>query len=214
MKKIIGFFIFVFICFQGFSQFSIGPKVGYTSSDNTISSDGFTVSKVPGVQFGLQARIGNEIAFQTELLYSQKGMQVDSVGSSDYVKIKANYFEVPLLLNFGIGKKDLRFFLNFGPYIGYWLDGKIDTHVDGQTHSENYEFDEDLEDDGIADNRWDYGFCGGAGAKLKFKNGFFLLEARYDYGFDDIVTMKDVEASSKTSHTRSISASLAYVFVF
>ncbi len=195
-----------------YAQFKIGPSFGYNQSTTTMSRSGVTVSEVYGFNYGITMMIGSDISFQPEILYVQKGMRIDSVKNDDYFEITSNYLEVPLLLNFSFGGEGVRFFFNFGPYIGYWMDGKVENRINGITSTMEYPFDEDLEDDGFRDHRWDYGFCGGAGVKVKTWKGLMLLSGRMDYGFDDISTVEEGGPEYVSIRNRTLAVSLAYLF--
>lgn len=194
-------------------QIRIGPKAGYNKSITTLVQSGTETNYNSGYQFGISMMFGDKVYFQPEILYSQKGMRVDSLNDDDCFIYKNSYLQVPLMLNFGVGENKFRAFVNFGPYIGYWTNGKVRTTIDGHTISSDYIFDDDLED-GLRDHRWDYGFSGGGGLGLRLGIGWLYLEARYDYGFDDIRTATDVDVSYQSVRNRTISGTLSYLIQF
>ncbi|MDZ7740357.1 MAG: porin family protein [Bacteroidota bacterium] len=212
MKRLLLLILLAPLTISLHAQFKIGPSFGYNQSTTTMSRSGVTVSEVYGFNYGISMMIGSDISFQPEILYVQKGMRIDSVKNDDYFEITANYLEVPLLLNFSFGGERVRFFFNFGPYIGYWMSGQVKSELNGVSITQNYVFDEDLEDDGFRDHRFDYGFIGGAGVKLKTWKGFLLLSGRMDYGFDDISTVAEGGPQYVSIRNRTLGVSLTYLF--
>ena len=214
MRKLLITALLLFTTILLQAQFRVGPRFGYNQSTTTRSQGGITVSEVYGFQGGVSMLIGGQMAFQPEILYMQKGMRIDTSKNASYVKFTNNYLAVPLLLNFSFGKQRVRFFFNFGPYVAYWLDGKVESMVDGRKIEYDYVFDENLDDDGIKDHRFDYGFCGGVGVRFQLGKGYIVVDGRLDYGFDDITTVKEGGASYISTRNRTVSGSIAYLFYF
>ena len=141
-----------------------------------------------GMSLGLTARYISEKYFnmicgiQAELNYTQRGWQENiEDGTENTYSRTMNYVEIPLLAHLAFGKDALdsgmRFFLNMGPQIGFFLNEK-------ENMSDNW--DTSARPNGITqqygkmvENKFDYGILGGAGLEMSTGIGHFLLEGRY-----------------------------------
>lgn len=213
MKRTFSLIALLFLSLTIFAQVRIGPKTGFNMSTTTQVENELQTSYTPGYQFGLSMMFGSKVFFQPEILYTQKGVLLKSSDNKVKYSYRHDYLQVPLMLNFGTGNEKYRIFANFGPYISYWNSGRIRTILDGQTAISEYHFDDDLED-GMKDHRWDYGFSGGSGIGVRTGKGWLMLEVRYDYGFDDIRTVKNATIEYQSIRNRTISGTLSYLWQF
>lgn len=213
MKRSFLLLALLFFSLAIFSQVRIGPKAGFNMSMTTQVEDELQTGYTPGYQFGLSMMFGDKVFFQPEILYTQKGVLLEASDNSIKYANRYDYWQVPLMLNFGAGNDTYRIFTNFGPYISYWKSGRIKTTANGHTDIADYQFDDDWED-GLKDHRWDYGFSGGGGAGVRLGKGWLMLEARYDYGFDDIRTVKNTSLFYQSIRNRTISGTISYLWQF
>jgi len=105
MKKnlLITFFtaLFIFLTQLAFAQISYGPRLGLNMA--TVAG----VNNNAGVRLGLllggygKFSLTDNVAFQPEILYSVKGFASTNNSSSSKYFLKLNYFDIPLLFNFG-----------------------------------------------------------------------------------------------------------------
>ncbi|MGB3616584.1 MAG: porin family protein [Catalinimonas sp.] len=155
---------------QAQSRVSFGPKAGvnfatYTGNDqvqwNTGLNGGFflTYSSV------------NHLGVSTELLYTQKGEEIERSGESDQ-QINLSYVELPVLLRYFFGEGRVRPTIYAGPYAAYNLRAK---QVDQTTDQVR-----DVRDDV---RPFDFGVQVGVGANVRVTNGRWVnLDARYSQG--------------------------------
>ena len=148
MKKIQNVFIIAVLLFSAhfsFAQISIGAKAGvYTSFiDVTEAAEGLTqnVEGLTTPTFGLVAEIGlgENFAFQPELLYTTKGFKVSeglNLNLGDFpipadvtARTKINYLELPLLAKYKFGNEGLKFNVTAGPVLSYAMNGQLDTRA-------------------------------------------------------------------------------------
>ena len=189
------------------AQVSLIPKVGLTLSTVRLpNNSGFTYSQSKvGYQPGVTAGIGLNVpvagngffSVQPELLYLQKGYQVEAAGdegSTLRLTDTFNYLEVPILAKVNFGTKRVKLYINAGPSIGYALNGRFTQDISGgllafSTKSKNV-FGEEP-DNSIGDetylspkyyNRVDVGVQFGGGIGLAVGPGTVLLDARYGMG--------------------------------
>jgi len=129
------------------------------------------------MKIGLNAGLWHQTesgAFQTELLFSNKGAEIvydGPLGSGKY-KYNLNYLEVPILFVAHIDQLNL----HIGPYAGYLVgvnvkDVDSDGSVDDVTALDRDDF-----------NKFDYGLAGGVG--IDFESSQIGL--RYNYGLREI----------------------------
>jgi hypothetical protein len=84
----------------------------------------------------------------------------------------------------------LRLFLNAGATLSYNLDaGSIEYYIDNVTgERENIDYEWQT----VRDNRWGYGLVVGLGGGWNFERIEVMLEARYYFGYSDIVKRKTI----------------------
>ncbi|MVM28546.1 outer membrane beta-barrel protein [Spirosoma sp. HMF4905] len=161
------------------SHFRIGFRVGGNSStiggvDLSAVGEGVKLARVTGFHGGVIFNIGGpSFSVQPEILFTQYGVRLAS--GSDYLQLKYNTVEVPVLLKASFGQPNLRFFINAGPVAAYTLSGVVSVQQGGQSDSQKM----DMTNDG----RLSFGASGGAGVSLQAGPGAFQVEARYSYLF-------------------------------
>ncbi len=84
----------------------------------------------------------------------------------------------------------LRIFLNAGATLSYNLDaGSIEYYIDNETGGyEEFPYEWQT----VRDNRWGYGLVVGLGAGWNFEKIEVMMEARYYFGYSDIVKRKTI----------------------
>jgi hypothetical protein len=163
------------------SHFQIGFRLGGNSStiggvDVSELGPGVKLERVTGFHGGVVFNIGGPtFSVQPEILYTQYGVRM--AFNADYLQIKYNLVEVPILLKATFGTSNAQFFVNAGPVATYTLSGTISVREGGQSDSQTM----DMTNEG----RFSYGASGGAGVSLKAGPGKFLLEGRYSYLFSN-----------------------------
>ena len=127
---------------------------------------------------------GDVIALQPEILYTQKGSELNYtiLGEDYYEKVRYNYIDIPILLRLSLGGtygEGLGLYLNGGVYAGYALNGKKEQNVPilGMQESDISFDDQDRE------GRVDFGAVGGVGLSL----GDLFLELRYMHGINNLL---------------------------
>ncbi|WP_338876513.1 porin family protein [Spirosoma sp. SC4-14] len=164
---------------QSESRFRIGFRVGGNFStiggvDASAMGEGLTLKRVAGFHGGVVMNIGGpSFSVQPELLYTQYGIRM--AFGADYLQLKYNLVEVPVLLKASFGQPELRFFINAGPVGAYTLSGSISVRESGQSQSQVIDM--------TGQGRFSYGAAGGAGVAMKMGTGTILVEGRYSYLF-------------------------------
>ena len=110
------------VCISAKAQFSLGVKGGVNFSK--IDADNFNHSNVTGYQAGLFARIGGGLFVQPEVYLSSTGGDFDSNsnGTVYSAKVKFTNLNIPLLLGYKLGAKNLNVHVMAGPIYTYILN--------------------------------------------------------------------------------------------
>ena len=173
-----------------------------------------------GMSFGVVARYMSEKYFsmmcgiQAELNYTQRGWKENiEDGSGDTYSRTMNYVEIPLLAHLAFGKdaldKGMKFFVNVGPQIGFFLSEKEKMSDDWNP---SYRPNGIVQQYGkMVENKFDYGILGGLGVELSTKYGHFILEGRYYYGLADFWGSTKKDEFGRSGHTY-MGVRLAYLF--
>jgi hypothetical protein len=222
MKKIV-FILVALVATAAQAQLMVQPKAGVVLANVAFSEkeDGQTAnfSYVFGVGVNIPILEDNKLSIQPELLYMPKGFrykveETNEIGGDGEefpgglatykldAKSYMNYIELPVLAKATFGSDNLKFFVNAGPYVGFWLSGKtvskqsISFNGDTETETETnkYEFDD-------TDNRLDYGFHAGGGVAYRLGPGFLTLEGRYEYGLANF--LKDPDGQTPKADLKS-----------
>lgn len=131
---------------------------------------------------GISVRYISEknVGLLAELNYSMRGWQLkqDSLVNKDVYARSISYLELPFMTHIYIESgKRVRFFINLGPQIGYYLGAK---ELDRDIKSDETYYDMKVK------NKFDYGIVAGAGIELKTGIGRFALDGRYYFGLSDV----------------------------
>ena len=173
-----------------------------------------------GMAFGITAGYMSEKYFkmmcgiQAEINYSQRGWKekIEDESGDTYSRTM-NYIEIPLLAHLAFGKDDLekgmKFFVNMGPQIGFFLSEKEKM---SESWNPSYRPNGVIQQYGkMVENNFDYGILGGLGLELSTKAGHFLLEGRYYFGLSDFYKSTKKDEFGRSGHSY-IGIRLSYLF--
>lgn len=171
----------------------IGAKGGVNFA--TVAGDGFdSPDSRTSFNAGLVAEVpySERFSLQAEVFYSGQGFKIDGMEGLNVsdIEYQLDYIQVPLLAKIYL-IEGLNVYA--GPQIGFKVNEKVD-----------YESGEIDLDDSPLSSAQDFDFSGTVGAGYKFDNGFFI-DARYNYGFSDLV--KD-----RSSHNSVVQAGVGLMF--
>jgi opacity protein-like surface antigen len=193
MKKVVALLIFFTAGSSLFAQswsdkFQLGVKGGVNVS--TVTGDGFTDPDHRTSFYGgllAEAPITETFSLQPEVFYSRQGYDLNENNDGADAEYQLDYIQVPVLL-----KVYLVDGLNIqaGPQFGFKVNEDINFP----------EADDDIETDVVRD----FDFQLTSGLEYKFAESFFV-QARYTYGFSELVEDNDV-------HTSYFSAGIGYMF--
>lgn len=174
-----------------------GPNFVTLSGDDVSNVESF--ARVIGGGF-MVVQFGNNLAFQPEVLYAQKGAK--DVDGDEIMKLKLDYFEVPLLLRAHPALTG-RFLPHViaGPTIAY------NSNCDASLSEAGVEATIDC-DDLMPLKDWDFGVAMGGGVDMAVGKAFIVLDLRYTLGLSNIDD--DSNPSDAKNRAFSIMAGFRY----
>jgi len=183
----------------GFSSANFSPKV--------------TQNKLRGFNGGITGRwiTQSNLGLQLEVNLKQQGWSelidetVVPVTNPFYIR-RMTYVDIPFLTHIYFGTDKIRFFVNLGPQIGFFLRESTSENLNGAYVSGKPNAQHTLS----AEKNFEWGLGGGPGIEIRSGIGFFLLEGRYYYGLSDFYNTRHEDYFSKAS-TQSISVKLTYL---
>ena len=131
-----GLFVAGFASVSRAQNSSFGLKAGLNMANLTSEPEGHSYDIKTGVAMGgfLTYPLSDDIALQPELLYTQKGNEIESLdyssGGGDYATtvIKLDYIEIPILAKYSISPGESACpFVFVGPSIGILMGAKVDS---------------------------------------------------------------------------------------
>jgi hypothetical protein len=177
-----------------YQEHAIGIRGGATLSmvqfNPSIQQSTLPITYHVGAQFRMVSE--KYFGLKVELNYSQKGFK-DINGHR-----RLDYIELPLMTHITFGQKLFRFFIDLGPEVAYLIQDKTIISTEQQHNL-------------LVKNRFDYGLVGGLGFELNTKYGIYTIDARYNFGLNNIFGNSASEYF-KTSTNQNITLSLAYLF--
>ena len=126
---------------------------------------------------------------QADLQYMGRGYMYNQYRDSDTSYHRTvNSLELPFMWqpHFYIMRRHARVYLNLGVYMSYHLDSEYYW----KSKKEGIYLRSEYEMKNTRDNRWGYGLCGGGGISVLIRRFEVAFEARYYYGYADILRNK------------------------
>ncbi len=215
MKKTLRKLFIISICIFAFSSL-----LGQASNQSVLSigtRHGINFSKIifeppvsqdlnMGYNGGLVIKYISEThaGIQAEFNYSERGWTEKFDTTMSY-KRKLNYFEVPILSHFLIGKNSTKVIINVGPNLSYFMSDKETFKLLQAGDTLSY-YQRPI------DRKFELGLVGGLGVLQETSIGDFQLEVRFHYGLQNIFFANKVSNLDK-SQNQLYSVSLSYFFI-
>jgi hypothetical protein len=176
------------------AQTTLGVKGGINIAtvDTNVSDVADLVDSKTGFVGGgfVTLGLGSLFALQPELLYSQKGFQVDEFGET--VKFNTNYIEIPVLLKAQFKLAMLRPAVYAGPVLSF------ETGCSVSALELSVDCDDEVADVGDRKkNEW--GAVFGANLDLILGSITLILDGRYQLGLTNLADVPDSDDSVKNS---------------
>ncbi|WP_054414099.1 porin family protein [Hymenobacter sp. DG25A] len=178
---------------QAQSDISLGLKAGGTLS-SFVGKQAGSAKSIFGFQAGGFANIGftDMLAFQPELLYSQKGAEIPSVPNPHDTHL--GYVDVPLMLH--VNANGL--FFEAGPQLGFLVSAKDKYNTVTYDRKSRY-------------NTFDLGYAAGLGYQRKTGPGIGL---RYNGGITNIEKATTVGSATVQRNIRNSAFQLYLTYSF
>ena len=184
-------------------EWAIGASggIGFTSVD---FSPKVTQNKLLGINAGLTARWITEknLGLQLEVNLKQQGWtelieptEELSIVNPSYTR-RMTYVDIPLLTHIYFGWDKVRFFVNLGPQIGFFLHESTNENLNGV----DIPYKSNVQHTLPVEKKIEWGLGGGPGLEFRSGIGYFLLEGRYYYGLSDFYSTRRGDAFSKASN--------------
>ena len=143
------------------------------------------LSNLTGFGFGgvLDYRLNESIALRLEPMYLQKGTKGDYDWGNAMIELEAKYayVEIPIMVKYSFGAREIKPYIIAGPTIGFLLNAKAKYSLEGES------WEEDINDM----KSLDFGFGFGIGVSVPLRNNSFFLEASYVLGLANIADEQD-----------------------
>jgi hypothetical protein len=189
--------------FKPVAQYGIKQGINYSS---VLFSPGIKQGIKLGYTGGFVFKYSNEknLALQIELNFSQKGWLEDLDTLPNSYQRNLDYIELPFLTHIYFGKRNVKFYVNIGPSVGYLIKDKITFEMNNEQYIREYY---DLE----IDNRFDFNVLGGLGVIIDTQIGSFQTGFRYAMTLTDIFKYTS-DSFFENSQNQVIGFSLVYYF--
>lgn len=183
MKKILILLIVICAALDNYGQFTLGPKIGYTTSKLSTDFDDIKESARSNFQVGVFARFGKKLYVQPEFYYATSGGVLKVEGTELKETIKMKNLVVPVLVGFKlIDAKVFNLRIMAGPAANFIINKTLEASDLIQ---------DPLQDSDFKNIAW--GMDVGAGVDV-----FFLsLDLRYEFGLNNIYNPADGDDSQK-----------------
>ena len=187
MKKISSLFILSLFSVVAFSQFTLGPKVGYLTQTLSVKQEDIKASLQDKAIFGLFMRIGNSVYVQPEVNYFTSGAVFKRPQQGSVNPIEQEVYLQNVQIPFFIGTKliNTRLFnlrAMMGPTANIVVEKRINTQESGTYINPIKEAD-------IKDVYW--GFQVGGGMDI----ASVTLDVQYIIGLSSIIGDVEIEGN-------------------
>jgi hypothetical protein len=172
MKKTIILLIVFLAALDNYGQFTLGPKIGYTTSKLSTDFDSIKESAKSNFQIGAFARFGKKLYLQPEIYYATSGGTLKLEGTELKETVKMKNLSIPVLVGYKlINAKVINLRILAGPVANFMIDKTVEASELVQ---------DPLQDSDFKNVAW--GMDVGAGVDV-----FFLsLDIRYEFGLNNI----------------------------
>lgn len=180
MKKTLLTLLLGLLTIAGYSQARFDIHAGMSMANVTNSEANMKVGYTLGV--GMDYAFNEMWSFQSGLNFTNKGCKVSESGIS--TKMNPVYLDIPLLAAIKVNiTEGNRFVVNFGPYVGFGLGGKMTVEASGAEIGTKL-FKKVGNNDEAVMNRCAVGLQYGVGFEL---NDHYLINLTGQYGFTNMV---------------------------
>lgn len=144
---------------------------------------------------------------QMELNYQQRGWKEDTDSTPDLYTHRINYLEIPFMSHITWGKRDVKFVVDFGPFVSFLQSSSNKTLTSDSTYIQTY-FGRK------PDSEFDYGFIFAPGLFVDTKAGVFTVQFRYNQGMKRVLDefLVTETRTLRRSYSRGLQLAVGYHF--
>lgn len=179
-------------------EISYGAKVGVSASNITQTPAEWEPDKSFKAGFTgglfLNYAFNESFSIQPELLYTQKGFKSNLFAYEDIISVdltaKFDYIELPVLAKYTfVPEKQFRPCIFAGPCFAYTLASELG--VSALIFTAEIDFSD-------LTHVTDFGFVAGGGFDYSLGPGMLVFDARFQYGFTNVILSGDFEIDGST----------------
>lgn len=227
MKKIFIAFVATLVVASSFAQtqdeqklspWKIGVTMGGTINtyhmNNSYQSD-WSEHCRGGFEAGVsgQYNFTKWFGVRADLMWMQKNYRRSRTMITNSYKYTNNYLQLPVMANFSFGGCKLRGFVNLGVYGGYWMSSSADVCATNVIADRTDEISQSGLINSERDNRFVFGYVGGAGVEYRFMPHWSAqVEFRYYYDATSQVKQYQRISDHRYNSTMAIQAGVFYNF--
>jgi hypothetical protein len=166
---------------------SIGVRAGanYFTVDQDLINDDANYTMGLNLAIPFEYTLSPVFSLQPELNFTQKGVAFEGTqdGEDLTLRLRTNYFEVPVLFKARYGNEAFSFYAFAGPSIGFASHRSAGTKVGDAKY--DYESVDFVNEGEVQDQRWEIAATGGLGLDIAAGPGAFVIDVRYSLGLTD-----------------------------
>ena len=244
-KNLILIFALTLYVLPSYGQFWFGVKSGIQLINQVYQEEGYTdiynlkdniINWHVGGVFNYTT--SDKYSIHTELLYERVRRETTSSPDTIFVDSELTYHFItaPVMFRVQFGRTPIRYYINAGPQIRYWVTGKGRMMADelfenSESGTRNYRirFKDSSDNPDLSDyfvpnpNRVQYAFAVGGGVVLDLFNRSqrLMIDGRYSFGHSNMGFNRGTEPSQLSTYgenfefrDNTITISLAYLFGF
>lgn len=196
MKKIIFSALFILMASALTAQFSIGPKIGYTTNKLSVDKSEITSDLKSSFIYGAFVRLGDKWYLQPEINFYTSGGVFKSpdlqTGDPNFINDEVELKTIQIPLYVGLTLADLKLFkirAQAGPTANIYTDKKVNP-LSGETYKQ-------ISNTDINDIQW--GFQFGAGVDVLM----FTLDVQYYLGLNNVIKDIEIDGQQVTFDSKS-----------
>jgi len=182
-----------------------GFKVGGNYSSIALQPNVSALSGDLSYSMGISYAFSNKknVGIQLDLLYNSRKW-LETFSDSLDIKTELAYIQLPFMTNISIGNGRMKYLINLGTYFAYNIDKRIQSDL-----PQNNLYYESVKQ--RREKKGDFGLIIGAGLRYFTGIGTFQLDARFEYGYQNLYDEED--SGFRYSNMSVIQVGLYYYFI-
>ena len=198
----------------GYSYNMLNTSTGYRLYTSYENRAGFLIGVPVLVHFSKQFALGSGLRYVQKNYRYQRTLLGEHLLYSDFTN---GFLQVPLFLDFSLGKNNWRIFFDIGATLGFWL--RSSRKGEWMGFSENpydpdyiqiEQFNERIKFDNRRDNRFESALFAGVGFRYTLKSFTPFISAQLHYGLTDL--QKNYMLNQVSRYNNTITVQMGILF--